>query len=80
MSRLNVRPSPHRHKGGRSPFARRVGKIAAQEQQIAWMPRAILPTRIKRVGIAPAQQVRVLDQGPRNAHPTHIERARFSRR
>src|SRR5215831_4607839 len=45
MSRLNVRRSPRGHKGGRSPFAaRRVGKIAAQEQHVAPMPRAILPT------------------------------------
>src|SRR6266487_536812 len=39
------------------------------------MPRAILPTWTKRVGIAPAQQVRVLDPRARNAHPKHIERA-----
>src|SRR5262249_27338679 len=45
MSRLNVRPSPHGHKGGPSPFAAcRVGKIPSREQHVAPMPRAILPT------------------------------------
>src|SRR5262249_41713660 len=49
MSRLNVRRSPRGHKGGRSPFAaRRVGKIAAQEQHVSPMPRFCPPYTLSR--------------------------------